>query len=114
VSQLLLGNQANDQSEVTSSNPVQAATVFLDYHYLRGKRCLPVVNTKFQLLFPGSFICQKVSLAKKHNKEAITSRKLKKEQVFYHDFRMSSSDSVKPFDMTAALPSSMLKIPTPN
>jgi len=50
------------------------------------------------------------------NKE-ITKKLLpaeKRKTVFYHDFRMSSSDSVKPFDMAAALPSSMLKIPTPN
>ena len=34
--------------------------------------------------------------------------------VLYQDFRISSSDSVRLFEITTALPSSMLRSPTPN
>lgn len=34
--------------------------------------------------------------------------------VLYQDFRISSSDSVRLFEITIALPSSMLRSPTPN
>ena len=70
-----------------------------------------------QLPFPGSFLCQKVSVEKLLRNKDITKKLLqaeKRKTIFYHDFRKSSSDSVRPFDITAALPSSMLKIPTPN
>ena len=67
--------------------------------------------------FPGPLIvkkfpsqsCQEIDRTKK-----LSAAKKKRKTVLYHDFRISSSDSVKPFDITVALPSSMLKIPTPN
>ena len=109
--------QCDFQNKATRSSPLSHA------FDLEIPLCVPVcyfvpcdrIVQKAYCCFLGPLFVKKFpsqSSQERQNKEAITSRKRK--TVFYHDLRISSSDSVKPFDITAALPSSMLKIPTPN